>query len=165
LSAVHAGAPFADPLHVAALHDLIVLHYVRSYRYRRVHIDAFARARVGLVGQLVRKYPAQLDREALRGTGLSLRARQLVVEGDPERLRGWSPTLTVTAMLQGDAWRLTLIGGFQVDRGGDGLHLVPPTTRVTAGESRSLSFAGVNSLQVSYRRAHVRQISPFSLRP
>jgi len=70
LSAVHAGAPFADPLHVAALHDLIVLHYVRSYHYRRVHIDAFARARVGLVGQLVRKYPAQLGREALRETGL-----------------------------------------------------------------------------------------------
>jgi len=72
LSAVHAGTPFADPLHVAALHDLIVLHYVRSYHYRRVHIDAFARARVGLVGQLIRKYPAQLGREALRETGLHL---------------------------------------------------------------------------------------------
>ena len=66
-SAVHAGAPFADPLHVAALHDLIVLHYVRSYHYRRVHHGAFAQARVGLVGELVRNYPAQLGREALRG--------------------------------------------------------------------------------------------------
>ncbi|MBK3576476.1 DUF4238 domain-containing protein [Streptomyces sp. MBT65] len=72
LSAVHAGTPFVDPLHAAALHDLVVLHYVRSYHYRRVHIDAFARARVGLVGQLVRNYPAQSGREALRETGLHL---------------------------------------------------------------------------------------------
>ncbi len=71
-SAVHAGIPFADPLHVAALRDLVVLHYVRSHHYRDVHTGAFEQARAGLVGKLVREFPKQLSREALRETGLHL---------------------------------------------------------------------------------------------
>lgn len=71
-SAVRAGTPFADPLHVAALRDLVVLHYVRSHHYRDVHADAFERARIGLVGKLISKFPEQLRREALRETGLHL---------------------------------------------------------------------------------------------
>ncbi|WP_344543937.1 hypothetical protein [Streptomyces levis] len=34
LVAVHAGTPLADPLHVATLRDLVVLHFVRSHHYR-----------------------------------------------------------------------------------------------------------------------------------
>lgn len=71
-SAVHAGIPFADPLHVAALRDLVVLHYVRSHHYRDVHTGAFERSRAGLVGKLISKFPEQLSREALRETGLHL---------------------------------------------------------------------------------------------
>lgn len=40
LAAVHAGTPFADPLRVAALRDLVVLHFVRSHHYREVHTGA-----------------------------------------------------------------------------------------------------------------------------
>ncbi|MEV6595007.1 DUF4238 domain-containing protein [Streptomyces acidicola] len=71
-SAVHAGTPFADPLHVAALRDLVVLHYVRSHHYRDVHTDAFERTRTGLVGELISRFPEQLRREALLETGLHL---------------------------------------------------------------------------------------------
>jgi hypothetical protein len=74
LAAVHAGCgtPFADPLHVAALRDLVVLHFVRSRHYRDVHAGAFERSRAGLVGKLISKFPEQLRREALRETGLHL---------------------------------------------------------------------------------------------
>ncbi|MGW0315621.1 DUF4238 domain-containing protein [Streptomyces flavidovirens] len=72
LSAVHAGTPFTDPLHMAALRDLVVLHYVRSHHYRNVHTGALERSRAGLVGKLIRNYPEQLRREALRATGLHL---------------------------------------------------------------------------------------------
>lgn len=44
LAAVHAGTPFTDPLHVAALRDLVVLHYIRSLHYRNVHTDSVERA-------------------------------------------------------------------------------------------------------------------------
>ncbi|MFC4611538.1 DUF4238 domain-containing protein [Streptomyces maoxianensis] len=40
LSAVNAGAPFADPRHPATLRDLVVLHYVRSHNYHGVHTAA-----------------------------------------------------------------------------------------------------------------------------
>ncbi|KUN90422.1 DUF4238 domain-containing protein [Streptomyces caeruleatus] len=70
--AVHAGTPFADPLHVEALRDLVVLHYVRSHRYRSVYTNAFETVSVKLRGQLVEQYPEQLRREALRQTRLHL---------------------------------------------------------------------------------------------
>ncbi|MCZ7456094.1 DUF4238 domain-containing protein [Streptomyces sp. WMMC940] len=72
LAAVHAGTPFADPLHVAALRDLVVLHYVRSLHYRHVHTDALERARTRLVAKVISQYPEQLRRDALRETGLHL---------------------------------------------------------------------------------------------
>ncbi|WP_371579325.1 hypothetical protein [Streptomyces sp. NBC_01314] len=72
LAAVHAGTPFADPLHVATLRDLVVLHFVRSHHYREVHTGAFEQSRAGLVGELINKFPEQLRREALRETGLHL---------------------------------------------------------------------------------------------
>ncbi len=72
LAAAHAGTPFTDPLHVAALRDLVVLHYVRSLHYRDVHTDAFQRARTRLVAKAISQYPEQLRREALRETGLHL---------------------------------------------------------------------------------------------
>ncbi|GAA4340826.1 hypothetical protein GCM10023086_76660 [Streptomyces venetus] len=71
-SAVHAGTPFTDSLHVAALRDLVVLHYVRSLHYRDVHSDALERARTRLVAKVISQYPEQLRREALRETGLHL---------------------------------------------------------------------------------------------
>ncbi|NEV92515.1 DUF4238 domain-containing protein [Streptomyces tendae] len=72
LAAVHAGAPFADPLHVETLRDLVVLHYVRSHRYRGVHTSAFETTSVRLRGELTSRFPEQLRREALRRTGLHL---------------------------------------------------------------------------------------------
>lgn len=70
--AVRAGTPFADPVHVEALRDLVVLHFVRSYRYRDVYTKAFETVSVKLRGQLIRHYPEQLRREALRQTRLHL---------------------------------------------------------------------------------------------
>ncbi|MEU5046961.1 DUF4238 domain-containing protein [Streptomyces griseorubiginosus] len=70
--AVRAGTPFADPVHAEALRDLVVLHYVRSYRYRSVYTNAFESVSGKLRGQLVRQYPEQLRREALRQTRLHL---------------------------------------------------------------------------------------------
>ncbi|MFE6631673.1 DUF4238 domain-containing protein [Streptomyces rochei] len=72
LASVRADTPFVDPLHVAALRDLVVLHYVRSHHYRGVHTDAFERSRAGLVGELITRFPQQLGHEALRETGLHL---------------------------------------------------------------------------------------------
>jgi hypothetical protein len=66
---VHAGTPFADPLHVEALRDLLVLHYVRSHRYRDVYTDAFETVRVKVRSELVERFPEPLRREALRQTG------------------------------------------------------------------------------------------------
>jgi hypothetical protein len=70
--AVRAGTPFADPLHVEVLRDLVVLHYVRSHRYRDVYTNAFETVSGKLRGQLVRQYPEPLRREALRQTRLHL---------------------------------------------------------------------------------------------
>ncbi|MER5996095.1 DUF4238 domain-containing protein [Streptomyces viridosporus] len=70
--AVHAGTPFADPLHVEALRDLIVLHYVRSHRYRDVYTTAFETVSVKVRSELVERFPEPLRREALRQTGLHL---------------------------------------------------------------------------------------------
>jgi hypothetical protein len=50
--AVRAGTPFADPLHVEVLRDLVVLHYVRSHRYRDVYTNAFETVSGKLRGQL-----------------------------------------------------------------------------------------------------------------
>ncbi len=72
IAAVRAGAPFADPLHVGVLRDLIVLHYVRSLHYRDVHADSVERARAHLVAKVVSQYSEQLRLEALRETGLYL---------------------------------------------------------------------------------------------
>ena len=72
LSALEAGSPFADPSHVEALRDLVMIHYVRSHHYRDVHIEAFRKARDGLRGVLVQRFPEQLRREALCETGLHL---------------------------------------------------------------------------------------------
>ncbi|MFB8351520.1 DUF4238 domain-containing protein [Streptomyces niveus] len=72
LAAVHAGTPFADPLHVDVLRDLVVLHYVRSLHYRDVHTDSVERARTRLVAKVMSQYPEQLRLEALRETGLHL---------------------------------------------------------------------------------------------
>lgn len=70
--AVHAGTPFADPLHVEALRDLIVLHYVRSHRYRDVYTTAFETVRVKARSELGGRFSEPLRREALRQTGLHL---------------------------------------------------------------------------------------------
>lgn len=72
IEAVHAGTPFADPLHVEALRDLIVLHYVRSHRYRDVYTNAFETVRVKVRREVVGRFPDPLRREALRQTGLHL---------------------------------------------------------------------------------------------
>ncbi|MEU9646496.1 DUF4238 domain-containing protein [Streptomyces sp. NPDC048188] len=72
IAAVHASEPFADPLHVEALRDLVVLHYVRSHRYRGVHTSAFETTSVRLRGELTSRFSDQLRREALRQTGLHL---------------------------------------------------------------------------------------------
>jgi Protein of unknown function (DUF4238) len=72
LAAIRGGTPFADPAHAEALRDLVVLHYVRSYRYREVHVNAFEQARANLSGTLADRFPGPLYREALRTTGLHL---------------------------------------------------------------------------------------------
>ncbi|MDG9709372.1 DUF4238 domain-containing protein [Streptomyces sp. DH10] len=72
LAAVQAGTPFADPMHIEALRDLVVLHFVRSHRYRGVYTSAFGTVRVNVRSKLIRQYPEQLRREALRQTGLHL---------------------------------------------------------------------------------------------
>ncbi|MEU9663587.1 DUF4238 domain-containing protein [Streptomyces chartreusis] len=72
LAAVHAGTPFADPLHVDVLRDLVVLHYVRSLHYRDVHTNSVERARTRLLAKVLTQYPEQLRLEALRETGLYL---------------------------------------------------------------------------------------------
>jgi hypothetical protein len=76
LDAVRRGTPFADPTHAEILRDLVVLHYVRSYQYRRVHTGAFERARANVGRNLARKLPQQLAREAFRETGLHLTGRE-----------------------------------------------------------------------------------------
>ncbi|MFE3143365.1 DUF4238 domain-containing protein [Streptomyces scopuliridis] len=85
LAAVQAGTPFADPSHVEALRDLVVLHYVRSHRYRGVYTNAFETASVNLRSELVRQFPEPLRREALRQTGLHL--------ADPGSLRVFAERL------------------------------------------------------------------------
>ncbi|MGW6309102.1 DUF4238 domain-containing protein [Streptomyces niveus] len=72
LAAVHAGTPFADPRHVEVLRDLVVLHYVRSHRYRGVYTNAFETVSVKLRSKLIRQYPEQVRREALYQTGLHI---------------------------------------------------------------------------------------------
>ncbi|MFD8823811.1 DUF4238 domain-containing protein [Streptomyces sp. NPDC059605] len=72
LAAVQAGTPFADPLHVEVLRDLVVLHYVRSHRYRSVYTSAFKTVRVNVRSELLSRYPEHVRREALRQTGLHL---------------------------------------------------------------------------------------------
>jgi Protein of unknown function (DUF4238) len=52
-----------------------VLHYVRSYQYRRVHQGAFERARASVSVKLAGKFPEPLAREAFRETGLHLTER------------------------------------------------------------------------------------------
>ncbi|MCZ9353763.1 DUF4238 domain-containing protein [Streptomyces mutabilis] len=54
------------------LRDLIVLHYVRSHRYRDVYTNAFETVRAKVPGELVERFPEALRREALRQTGLHL---------------------------------------------------------------------------------------------
>ncbi|MFJ1958244.1 DUF4238 domain-containing protein [Streptomyces microflavus] len=70
--AVHAGTPFSDPLHVETLRDLIVLHYVRSHRYRNVYTNAFETVRVKVRSEVVGRFPEPLRHEAFRQTGLHL---------------------------------------------------------------------------------------------
>jgi len=72
LDAVHRGTPFADPAHAEVLRDLVVLHYVRSYHYQKVHDGALERVRANVSVTLARKFPQQLAREAFRETGLHL---------------------------------------------------------------------------------------------
>jgi hypothetical protein len=72
LKAVHAGTPFAHPSHVEALRDMVVLHYVRSYRYLEVHVKAFEESRAALRARLPWLYSEQLSRQAFRDTGLHL---------------------------------------------------------------------------------------------
>ncbi|MFJ4767505.1 DUF4238 domain-containing protein [Streptomyces uncialis] len=72
LAAVRAGTPFADPQHVEVLRDLVVLHYVRSHRYRDVYTKAFGTVSADVIRKVVRQYPEELRREALRQTGLHL---------------------------------------------------------------------------------------------
>lgn len=71
-AAVHAGTPFADPLHVAVLRDLVALHYIRSLHYRDMHTAAVERARTRLTTKVITQHPEQLRLEALRETGLHL---------------------------------------------------------------------------------------------
>jgi hypothetical protein len=71
-AAVRAGTPFADPLNVDVLRDLVVLHYVRSLHYRDVHTDAVEQVRTRLVANVTSQYPEQLRLEALRETDLYL---------------------------------------------------------------------------------------------
>lgn len=72
LAAVRRGTPFADPAHAEVLRDLVVLHYVRSFHYRRVYERAFAKVRAEVGAQAAVRMPQQLKREALRKTGLHL---------------------------------------------------------------------------------------------
>ncbi|MEW2136646.1 DUF4238 domain-containing protein [Streptomyces sp. NPDC005409] len=72
LAAVKAGRPFDDPQHVDVLRDLVVLHYVRSHRYRSVHTDAFKTVSDKVRSVVVERFPESLRREALRQTGLHL---------------------------------------------------------------------------------------------
>ncbi|MEU1473926.1 hypothetical protein [Streptomyces sp. NPDC005760] len=77
-----------------------------------------------------------------------------------------SPTERVSGSLTGvgGAWRLTLVGGFQVDRGGDGLHLVPPTTINKPGTTESTNDQWVTTWRVGslVRGGHVRDTTRFS---
>ncbi|GHA38699.1 hypothetical protein GCM10010372_43580 [Streptomyces tauricus] len=70
--ALQAGTLFADPLHEDALRDLIVLHYVRSYRYRDVYTNAFETMRVRVRENLIEQRQQPLRRLALQRTGLHL---------------------------------------------------------------------------------------------
>lgn len=72
LAAVQACTPFSDPVHVEVLRDLIVLHYVRSHRYRGVYSNAFETVRVNVRSELIRQYPEDVRRAALRQTGFHL---------------------------------------------------------------------------------------------
>ncbi|MGW2050923.1 DUF4238 domain-containing protein [Streptomyces sp. NPDC001858] len=92
LAAVHAGTPFADPLHVDVLRDLVVLHNVRSLHYRDVHTDSVERARTHLVAKVITQYPEQLRLEALRETGLYL-SGPAALGAFAERLIERSPTM------------------------------------------------------------------------
>ncbi|MFH8873213.1 DUF4238 domain-containing protein [Streptomyces griseus] len=83
--AVRAGTPFANPLHVGALRDLIVLHYVRSHRYRDVYTNAFETVRAKVRSEVVGRFPEPLRREALRQTGLHL-AGEGALDAFAERL-------------------------------------------------------------------------------
>ncbi|MFE7980501.1 hypothetical protein [Streptomyces shenzhenensis] len=55
--AVHAGAPFADPLHVEMLRDLVALHHVRSHRYRGVYIRVINAVQVAAADRYVYMHP------------------------------------------------------------------------------------------------------------
>jgi hypothetical protein len=72
LDAVRHGTPFADSAHAEVLRSLVVLHYVRSYHFREVHLNALEKVRATLRVTLPRDLPGPLYREALRATGLHL---------------------------------------------------------------------------------------------
>lgn len=72
LAAMKAGRPFDNPQHVEVLRDLVVLHYVRSHRYRSVHNKAFKTVSDKVRGMVVERFPEALRSEALRQTGLHL---------------------------------------------------------------------------------------------
>ncbi|MCQ9135920.1 DUF4238 domain-containing protein [Streptomyces hilarionis] len=83
--AVDAGTPFNKPDHVEILRDLVVLHLVRSHRYREAHQTAVVTVRDRLRRGLTQVYTEELRREALRETGLRL--------ADPQALNAFAEKL------------------------------------------------------------------------
>ncbi|MFD8079493.1 DUF4238 domain-containing protein [Streptomyces sp. NPDC059718] len=75
LAAVRKGTPFTVAAHAEVLRDLVVLHYVRSYKYRNVHLAAFERTRASVSARVAARLPQQLARAALLETGLHLTER------------------------------------------------------------------------------------------
>lgn len=80
LDAVRRGTPFAGSAHADVLRDLIVLHYVRSYQYRKVHDAAYEQARAYLSVKLARSFREPLAREAFRETGLHITGRSALAD-------------------------------------------------------------------------------------
>lgn len=75
-AAIDSGTPFDNPDHTEILRDLVVLHLVRSHRYRDVYLNSVTKAREKVRRGLIQDHSEALGREALRQTGLHLTGPQ-----------------------------------------------------------------------------------------
>ncbi|MFI7143451.1 DUF4238 domain-containing protein [Nonomuraea sp. NPDC050022] len=70
--AIDRGNPFAEAANASILRDLISVHFVRSFRYKKIHQESFHRVYQNLRDNMLGRRKELVRAEALRQTGLHL---------------------------------------------------------------------------------------------